>query len=506
LAPGGSATVLIGVQPQSCGLFRNEAFTTATETDINEANNTAFADTECTVGLAVGDPIKTIPGDEAFDDDVTTVTTGTLVGWGPFTENTPGRITLSYDAVNKALRAHVFQATNGYSRISGWMTGNSEWLPYGCVGSENYVRGKFYMFTGGHADPGNLNQVPNMRLRLSNRFAVNSMLEVFNHLAGDAPATLLGRDLRPSTDPANPSLYRVDFDPVDVPYLMTAGEGILRAFEAYSLENQENGDVELTESVIGRYPAACLPDVSPSKVYAPTGSDAGDLKIVNSASDLQLKKLIPGTVPGQPAVESTTNPGVGIPTYAEGPFGITLDSSGVGTGRIGLGVREFQTDSDPTARLRVEPGKQYKLRWHVTSANNSNINSQMRLRGRAIRFMWSQKYEVGGAFNVRLFQPSNIIASQALPGVGTLNPDKNDAEDGGWYTMWMHTPMSADIRASQPAIGAEPGPGVNASSARDLRIGFDLVDTLSSGQGKELEKGNFTVDRVEIFTYDLVPD
>jgi hypothetical protein len=57
-----------------------------------------------------------------------------------------------------------------------------------------------------------------------------------------------------------------------------------------------------------------------------------------------------------------------------------------------------------------------------------------------------------------------------------------------------------------PNIVNEPGPGVNAISRRDLRVGFDLLDTLSPPPNNQYEAGNFTVDRIEIRSYPLVAD
>jgi hypothetical protein len=369
------------------------------------------------------------------------------------------------------------------------------------------VRANFYLFRTGQANMNDLNQIPNMRMRTSTRFAVNSMLEVFNHLGGDPNGTAFGQELRPSSSPANPSLYRVDFDPVDVPALSVAGEGISRGFEAYSLENQENGAVELAESSIAIYPAAGTPDsVTPVKVYQVTASDAGDLKVVNSVTDLTIQKLIPGTWADDPTP-------AGMPVYSEGPGGVTCDSTPVPTDRVGLVIREFDPGTDQAARVRVEEGKQYKIRWHVTSTRAANVQSQIRLRGRALKFMWSQKYEIGGAFGAG--SNNNVIAQQALPGVGTQNPDQQTpGENGGWYTMIMHTPMSLDIRpdvagpltSRMPAITAEPGPGSSSTSARDLRLGFDLLDTLSGGADAYLEAGVFTIDRIEVRAYEVVDE
>ncbi|MCX7019848.1 MAG: hypothetical protein WCK47_07200 [bacterium] len=45
-----------------------------------------------------------------------------------------------------------------------------------------------------------------------------------------------------------------------------------------------------------------------------------------------------------------------------------------------------------------------------------------------------------------------------------------------------------------------------AASQRDLRVGVDIIDTLSGGPLRDLEKGNFLLDRIEVRVYDAVPD
>jgi hypothetical protein len=338
-----------------------------------------------------------------------------------------------------------------------------------------------------------------MRLRVAARFAQNSMLEIFNHLEGDSAGTEAGKEIRPGPSPAQPAVYRVDLDPVDVPALNSAGEGFLRGFEVYSLESQENGALYLLESDIGVYPA--LPDSGPSvlatKIFQTSGVDAGDLKVFNSATDGPFRgKYIlysPGVV-GPPALLD----GVTDPTYSESASGITFDSMAVASNRFGLVIREITATGLTSSRLRVEPGRMYKVKWHVTSNTNANRNPQMRLRSRALKFMWSQKFEIGGAFGAG--SANNTIAQQSLPGYGTQNPD------GGWYTLIMHTPMSADIRLSQPYLESLPGPGNSSTSIRDIKYGFDLMDTLSGGTDSVLEKGRFTVDQIETRVYDLVGD
>ena len=185
-----------------------------------------------------------------------------------------------------------------------------------------------------------------------------------------------------------------------------------------------------------------------------------------------------------------------LPTYSEGNWGVTLDSSAVAADRVGIIAREFLPGYTFPTLVRVEEGKQYKVRWHVTSTQNSNRNTMFRMRARTVKFAYSQKFELGGAWGTggQYGQPNanNAIAQQTLPGIGCLNPDRYTTDtQGGWYTLLMYTPMSADIRSEfaagtplavrMPGICGQPGPGVDAASRRDLRVGCDLLDTLSSG-------------------------
>lgn len=448
------------------------------------------------------------------DDTFTTggiAPTGSSTGWSVIGVNTPGIAYPSYDPVNTAYRCNV--STSTAPRYSGVFTNVNESMPYSAVGTDHYVRVKYYVYAGGQAVPSQLNTIPNFRVRAANRFAVSAILNVSHHLGNIPNDQIYDQELRPTTDPTNPSLYRVDFDPVDVPYLIShAGtDTILRSFEAACLEPQENGYIAMTESVIGTYPISATPDsVPPAKTYAPTLADAGNLKVTQSA-DLAIVKYIPG----DPLVETTSAP---LPLYSEGAFGVTLDTASIETDRIGIVSREFNPGSDPTSAfyLRVEEAKQYKVRFHLTSTQMSNRNAEVRMRARTIRFGWSQSLEIGGAWAIGTNGASGnaAVAGQALPGIGCLNPDKDGSENGGYYTLILTSPMSIDIRpevlgtlsARMPNISGQPGPQQAGTSIRDLRVALDLIDTYSPGVNAPLEAGNVTLDKIEIRKYPLVDD
>ena len=52
-----------------------------------------------------------------------------------------------------------------------------------------------------------------------------------------------------------------------------------------------------------------------------------------------------------------------------------------------------------------------------------------------------------------------------------------------------------------PNLAAQPGPQQPGRSFRDLRVGLDIMDTLTQTPNSPLEKGNVTVDRIEVFAY-----
>ena len=127
---------------------------------------------------------------------------GSATGWSSFGfENALG--SSSYDAGAGAYRGNIIAAADRW-RASGVIASPAEWMPYSVVGAANYVRAKFYVYAGGQSNQSDLNQIPNMRLRVQNRFAVNSMLEVFNHINGDPEQAPMRASCAPTRTPQSP--------------------------------------------------------------------------------------------------------------------------------------------------------------------------------------------------------------------------------------------------------------------------------------------------------------
>lgn len=485
-----------------------------TDPDKPSGDRTVYVDN---LGVTQAGELFVIPTRRAEPDD--TLTSGIEPGWALLGQNNPGLAWPSYDEATGHFRANVEADPAARTRIAGLMTNRPNWLPYSSVGSDNYVRAKFYVYTGGQTNPADTNEIPNVKLRVSNRFAVSAMLELMHHQSVDPGNQPYAGELRPSTDPANPSLYRVDFDPVDVPYLATSttNEGISRGFEAYCFEPQENGYIALAESHIEAYPRALLPDSNdPStlmQVFAPTATDAGSLHLANPQSEMKNVNWTNPTYEGDTAQDDPSNSPMAI--HTEGPFGVTVDSTNVEEYAVAFMQRDFYPGANQAARPRVQPAKQYKARFHVTSTQFTDRQAWVSMRSRTIKFGWVYQLLLTGTYTTNGI-PNQTITKQALPGIGNLNPDKIGNENGGWYTVHMHTPLSPDIRAEapegtpleqmMPLLTSLPGPGSSSVSRRDIRLGIQLMDSPGLGANQKLEKGNFTVDRIELRQYDLLPD
>ncbi|MBX7243973.1 MAG: glycoside hydrolase [Candidatus Sumerlaeaceae bacterium] len=466
----------------------------------------------------------------AQDDNFTTnIQAGTAAGPGwYYSENFT--VGTTADITSESLRIGVpTRPDTSTYHATAWLSTLSEWLPYAMIGPNNIVRSKNYVYAADQS-PSTINCIPNIRLKLQNGSAVASTLEVLA-TSNDGGEDTRGAELAPSREATSPSLYRVDYDPVDVPYLASNAApggfgGVMRAFENYSFYPQMNGNIFLAESTILTYPAIWLSDANAltsepfrSKNYGPT-----DLQNFNE-SDTDFKTLrITGLAPGIIGTTFTTPP---LPSITTDTLGVTASSIGFPSDSLAVCELNFLpvskpsvdwTGSDYASVPRVEENYQYKIRFHVVSSQQSNLQSQMRLRARTNRFLWGQKLEVGGAYPTN--NPVNLaIAQQTLPGIGCLNPDTGTlpmGTAGGWYTLILHSPLSKAIRADtagtisarMPILSAEPGPGdtMIGNTRRMILVGFDLIDTLSQGTNSVLEEGSFTLDAIEVKTYPLVLD
>lgn len=505
---------------------------------VSDGTNVSSKDTLVTT---VDNAFDAISGGFTFkissnDGFTTDISNTNSAGPGWFYSSSGGTNAGAYDAANTALRINQTATGNANQfNVSGWTTTLSDWLPYATVGSTNVVRGKFWVFASGQS-PNTANIVPDLRLKLQNASAVACELEV---LARNATALedTRGAELQPSSNASLPSLYRLDYDPIDVPYLASNGAtqgfgGITRTFEAYNIGFPAvNGNLSLAQSVIGVYPAAYIADGlaltdQPYRTYVtgPTG-----LQNFNG-TDYSAYKVSGGSGNTLGSVLST--PPIPTVTY-NGSTGVTLDSSALADSTdIYVASADFSpipkaganwVTSDYQGAVKVDVNQQYKIRFHLVSSRASNLQSQIRVRARSDRFAWAVKQEYGGAY------PTNSaintsIAAQTLPGINCLNPDTGTlpgGTDGGWYTAILHTPLSADIRpdvagpitTKMPFLSSCPGPGVgntagtaNENIRRMIFFGMDIVDSFSSGANKNLEGGNVTCDQVEIRTYNLLPD
>lgn len=454
------------------------------------------------------------------DDNFTTNVVGTGPsdpnGWQYYPDSITGQ-TGNYDATAQALRiATTNLPSNTTWRASSWQPNLNEWLPYAYVGPNRVIRSKWMVYAGGQS-PNALNVIPNIRLKLQNGFAVSSTFELLTSDAnarGSAEVAYAMEDA-PRQDASNPSIYRVDYDPVDVPALVSNRQqaqngAIRRVFESYQTAPNTNGSIYLTESVVGTYPIAATPlSTTPIKSYGITDLQnfaVGGYPLSGAFQAYYFAGITDTNRFGTPTADANISM-----TWVSGQ-GAVFNSVNLATDRIGAATADFFAFSTSTVvpadyvtAARVSPNQQYSVRFHVTSTQLTSQQSQMRMRARTNQYNWSQKLEIGGAW------PSNnvvlqAIAQQSLPGVGTLNPD------GGWYNLIMHTPMSTQIQSSQPNLNGAPGPGVAGtgnSSMDNRRIifpGFDLIDTLSSGANKVTEKGQFVVDQIQIRSYTLFPD
>jgi len=397
------------------------------------------------------------------------------------------------------LKITLTAAGSGRYRIFGWK--NSSLLNYNAVGSSNYVRGKFYVYASGQAANAPINNVPNFRMRLMNLNDVIAVNEVLHGNTGNVfgandatKETNAGVDIQPSRDSTKPSLYRVDLDPIDVP--AAAGKAIVPLIEILSFETPAIGSISLAELQLATYPA--LADVDGTLKFKYIAGDAtfgAAGSAIAIAGFNYINDFTPGRAwdtffSGEPLAQQSA-------LSVSDANGVTVDSSNTGTARFGQGIADIHAKTAAT-EVRIVEDKLYRARYHATSdmavvgAGSTPGQGFVRFRLGTAQFTMTSRLELNGPAN-----PTNAtvdpVLRQVLPGVGCLNPDfdptivTNPAvRDGGWYTVLMNSPLSADIRADKAALGstaalrmptlsAQPGPGSSSTSARDIIPGIDVL-------------------------------
>jgi len=438
---------------------------------------------------------------QAYDDPVTGPATS---GW-TLSAAIPASVTTGdHDGANGAIRVRVNSDASRY-RVAEWISNTV--VPYGSIGSNNWVRAKFYVYSTGQS-PAQANMIPAVRARLMQRFVIANTLEVWTHIPGQDSLEPLGAELRPNSDPNNPSVYRVDFDPPEIPQNVNnpSTEGVQLSFSGYTNAPQDNGYVGLTEMVLGTYPAILGTQV---KSYEGTGIQPSTVEGYAAQSFYFPVGTGEGVVP---AANSTP-----APTVTSSSSGVTVDATSSsfsvdGSGNKRIGTLEYYVELGAyNQRVRFDEGKLYQVRYHVTSTRDSNKQAQMRLFLRFGAYLYNLFYEVGGARALPGAE-ARALAWQQLPGVGNQNPDKDaPGENGCWYTLLLSSPLNGEIRpeisgpitTKMPNLTSLPGPGSSQPSLRrDLKIGFGLIDSLSSGSDQNDEGMLYTVDKIRVYVAD----
>jgi len=441
------------------------------------------------------------------------------------------------------LRVNV-TAASGHSRVAGW--NNVNLMNYQTVvGSANFVRGKFYIYsTAGSSAP--INNVPNFRIRLqagipadgpNDQYQVNDLLFAStgqtgtNAIADDlSNEQISGIDIQPSRVAATPSLYRVDLDPVDVPSLTASGK-IGVDWQTMATSNNTNTAIALCEVVLGTYPASALADASGTellKYYANSANGTsnvtagfGAFNLENNASSGYLQNF---NVTGTATSSSST-------------AGFQFDTTAVATDKLGVGLLTFATSGN-AANARIGLNKIYKARYHATSAlptTSSNaataVAGYIRFRLQTASQSYGSRLEISGPANPS--NGTNTVMKEAIPGVGCANPDKNATyvtagRGGGWYTSLMSSPLNPDIHPERGGTGtndalavsrmstlaAQPAAGSASASQRDIASGVDVVkvpqwvtfNSLTISPFAAKNEANYRVEEFHLYEFPQIDD
>ena len=489
-----------------------------------------------------GDPTKQPGGGPATDDVDLTDNTGI------YQSNVQPTTTQTDLGVIVRSSSHRY-------RILGWT--NLTGVAY--AGPNNYVRGKFYIYTDNTAtDP--VNMYPPFRVRLQHGSAVIGCLNMSyaatgNSGGGTADGSLdlailddptiesYGTYLKPSRNPLKPSLYRLDLDPIDVP--AAGSRPIIPTFESFAFQDQTSASIFLTQCTVGTYPA--LDDASGTQImsYSRATTAVSQGLIFASGGFLTENNFTPGYR------QHLFNTGAGQATGHEtaSTFGLVCDT---GTANVNAANRFVVGTYDVIMRSnalrpRIQSGKLYRGRYYVTSdvpttaaASGTERQATVRVRLQTGGGVLSAYQELPGnnqtVFNTSsgpddIFYKDNVLSGQAIPGINSLNPEFDATltpagYDGGWYTVLSDSPLDVDVRqdaggtlaafgTTTGTIGGDPGPGsALASPGRDIKTGFDcytsprnmVLGGITFTNFFDANRAMASVTAIKLFEYNQIDD
>jgi hypothetical protein len=192
--------------------------------------------------------------------------------------------------------------------------------------------------------------------------------------------------------------------------------------------------------------------------------------------------------------------------------GVTIDSGPTPFSKIGIAQHYVDLGTNGATIPRIQAGRQYKIRFHLTSTRAANTQTSFWLYSQTVDFAYASQLQFGGTriFAGGLAEPNNLTAAQASPGSGT-------SITTGFYNVMLMSPLDSDIRRdagsvllsqSMPQLFAEPGPGSSTVlSFKNIQPGLIMIDTLNwRNPDAIVEVGNVTVDSIQVREYNLVPD
>jgi len=521
---------------------------------VSPATTTMAGWIESGLNSTSGDPVAQPGGGTAFDDVDRTDQGGTTIN--------PATPTTTQTDLGTIVRPN----TKRY-RILGWTNPTGVSYP----GSGSYLRGKFYVYTNnGAADA--VNKYPNFRFRLQNGGAQDGAVNMSYSSTGNsggntgdgsldyaafddaASETASGQYLKPSRTSTKPSLYRVDYDPVDVP--AAGAQPIQPTFESFAFQDPAAATIFLAQCTILTYPA--LTDATGTQIFAynrATTAASQGIQTVNNTT------VFAGFATGGFNVENNFTFGyrqhlfVGANNATEsenvGSTGILIDTGAANpaeANRFITGIADLQYSAN-ASKARIQSGKLYRGRFYATSDVVTTAASAATEKQGNIRFRLQtangvvncyNEIQGGGLQNKTAYNTGsdanyrdNVIAGQALPGVNSVNPEFDatltpGGFDGGWYTVMMNTPLDMDIRRDVGGtiasafgnLAASPGPGSSLPatatfpSSRDIKTGIDAYtvpkDLVIGGATitgyADANRAKVATTAVKLFEYDQLDD